>query len=140
MHFSQLWAQHNEGRLLIPNIISIVVGSLSHFNMKAEMYLGAAFLAVGVFALIATMQGLTRRPWFVYAPAGVVMFTPVQWQSTLWGFEFTWFFILACLGSCVYVLCRFRSQWGLALAIALATMASVSSLQGLFLWPACGLL
>ena len=49
LHFSQLWAQQNEGRLLVPNIIAIVVGELSHFNLKVEMYLGAVLLAVGVF-------------------------------------------------------------------------------------------
>jgi hypothetical protein len=140
LHFSQLWAQHNEHRMLVPNLIAVVVGARSRFNVKVEMYLGAMCLAAFVVTVIAALRSAAPRRWSDYAPIVVVMFMPVQWENALWGFQFALFLVMALLGACMYSLCRFRSLWGLAAAIVFATAASFTCLQGLLVWPAAGLL
>jgi len=137
---SQLWSQHNENRMLIPNVIALLLVDLTHLNVKDEMYLGIALLVIGALSLIAAMTSLTKRRWLTYSPVLIVLLAPVQWESSLWGFEFAWFLVTACFGGAIFFICRSRSQVNLGLAMLLATVASFSSIQGLLVWPAIAIL
>jgi hypothetical protein len=140
LHFSQVWAQHNAHRILVPNVVGLVLGTVFHFDVKLEMYVGAFLLALAVAFIVGGHRSLTSRPLYQYSPLVALVFTPVQWQNTLWGFQVAWFLVLAAFAGAAYALCRFRSRLGLAIAIAFAVTASFSSLQGLFTWPALALL
>ena len=55
-----LWAQHNEHRILFPRLITLAVARFSHWNIRAEMAVSVV-LAVGIFALLAWQLSRTGR-------------------------------------------------------------------------------
>jgi hypothetical protein len=72
-----------------------------------------------------------------YPPDGANVLSFVQWQNTLWGFQFAWYLVLLAL-SAALVLCD-SPRWNwlvIAAAIGAALVGSYSSVQGLLIWPA----
>jgi hypothetical protein len=76
-------------------------------------------------------------PLFWYCPLTVLMFSWVQFENTLWGFQIAWYVVLICLVGTLAVLDRDELTGpALALAAVIAVIGSFSSLQGLLIWPA----
>ncbi len=74
LSLAQLWTQHNENRMLFPNLLMLGLDHLSHFDTKVEMYASVLMLIVAV-TLIAVLYRRTTSSspiWFV--PAGLVLF------------------------------------------------------------------
>ena len=133
-----LWAQHNENRMLFPNLLVVVQGYTTHLNLVVEMYLGAIMLFGATFFIIVTHRRRSVAiPWIAYCPVALLMLSFVQYGNTLWGFQMAWYLILLCLGISLFLLDRPTLTWiWLAGAVAAAIVGSFSSLQGLFIWPA----
>ncbi len=135
---SALWAQHNENRILFPNLVVLLLAEVTHFNVKTEEFLSGLTL-IGAMAVL--ILGHRRRsptmPWIFYLPVAIVMLSFVGYDNTLWGFQFAWYLVLLAL-SVVLVLCD-HPRWSrlvFVLAIAAGVVGSYSSLQGLLIWPA----
>ena len=66
-----LWAQHNENRILFPNLVVLLLPEVTHFNVKTEEFLSGLTL-VGTTAVV--ILGHRRRspgtPWILYVPRG----------------------------------------------------------------------
>jgi hypothetical protein len=142
MHAGQLtlgmlWSQHQENRMLVPNLIQILLARATHFDMRAPMYLGAALLILTLVVLVAFYRGMGRWAYWAMVPVAVLLLSWVQVWNALFGFQMAWYLVLLCLA--VVIACLARPGYvPYALALAAALVASYSSLQGLFLWP-CGL-
>ena len=136
--FSALWSQHNENRILFPNLVVVLLAHTTHLNIVDEEYLSAAML-VGATALI-TLAHHRRSPstqWFAYIPLVLLMFSFVQDGDTLWGFQMAWYMVLLALAGCIYLLDRPNlTALVFAAAVFIAVVGSFSSLQGLLIWPA----
>jgi hypothetical protein len=50
--FPDLWAQHNEHRLLFPKIIMLVLARSTGWDIRYELALNL-LLAIGIFAILA---------------------------------------------------------------------------------------
>ena len=135
---SMLWAQHNENRMLIPNLIQVLLASATHFDTRAPMDLGAGLLVLSFTVLVAFYRGMGRCAYWAMVPAALLLFSWVQVWNALFGFQMAWYLVLLCLTVMVASVTH-PSRASYALAVAAALIASFSSLQGLFLWP-CGLL
>jgi hypothetical protein len=136
---SALWAQHNENRILFPNLVVLALRSTTHFNIKTECFLSGVLLT-GTTALIiaAHRRRSPSTALLFYLPAVLILFSFVQAQNTLWGFQMAWYMVLLAAGLTIFLIDRPTLSWpGLALAMAAAVTGSFSSLQGLFIWPAC---
>lgn len=134
--FSQIWDQHNENRMLIPNLFFLLLARGAHFNTKTGMFVGAFFLIIS-FALICTIyrKQSPKKIW-AFVPVSYLMFSLVQYENSLWGFQVAWYMILSCLLGMLACLDREgKSAWTFSMSILLATLASFSLFQGLFLWP-----
>lgn len=110
-HFTlaALWAQHNENRLLFPNLIVLAMSRLDAFNVSAEEYLSAVFLLAAVALIIgAHKRRAPERPWIVYCPVVILMLSVVQAQNTLWGFQLAWYMVLFTLAGVIFLLDRPR--------------------------------
>ena len=132
-----LWAQHNENRMLFPNMIALALGNITGVSDIAFMYLGAILLVAGVLLLIVgCRRDLLKYP-LAYLPAIFLFFSLAQYENTLWAFQFAWFLIVACI-CCVLVLLTPPQLrlWHLLVSVALGIVASYSSLAGLTIWPA----
>ncbi|EQD70080.1 hypothetical protein B1B_05187, partial [mine drainage metagenome] len=82
---SALWAQHNENRMLFPNLLMLGLDHFSHFNTKVEMY-GSAILLLGALALTGLLYGRTAGGsllWF--APAALLVLSWAQYAVSLQG-------------------------------------------------------
>jgi hypothetical protein len=133
--FSALWAQHNENRMLFPNLIFVELGILTHDDAKVTILLSAVLFVATYFLFLAMFRsylGLPLTPLSVLA-VGAVWFSLCDWQNALWGFQFAWYLILFLLIVMLYLLLVTTS--GFVLALLAAIIASFSSVQGLELWP-----
>ena len=134
---ASLWAQHTENRMFFPNILVVTLGDVTGFSDVAFMYLGAIFLVAGVLCLaIACRQDLLAHP-LAYLPATFLFFSLCQYENILWGFQFAWFLIVACICAVLALLSgpRVRMQ-GWLRAVAIGIVASYSSFAGLTIWAA----
>ena len=132
-----LWAQHNENRMLFPNLIALILGNITGVSDIAFMYLGAILLVAGVLLLIVGCRGDLLKYPLAYVPAIFLFFSLAQYENTLWAFQFAWFLIVACICGVLVLLTPPRLRlWRLFVSIALGIVASYSSLAGLTIWPA----
>jgi hypothetical protein len=133
-----LWGQHNENRLLFPNLIVLAMSRLDAFNVSQEEYLSAVFLLAAVALIIAAhKRRAPERPWIVYCPVVILMVSVVQAQNTLWGFQLAWYMVLFTLAGVIFLLDRpALSTVGFVGAMILAVVGSYSSFQGLLIWVA----
>lgn len=133
-----LWAQHNENRILFPNLIVLALSRVTALNITVEEYVSTVFL----FAAVALIVLAHRRrspdsPWIAYCPVVILMLSIVQGGNTLWGFQLAWFLILTALAGVIFLLDDHAlSVAGFVAAIAVAVIGSFSSFQGLLIWVA----
>jgi hypothetical protein len=137
--FSALWAQHNENRILIPNLIVVASALVEHYNSKSIILLSAAsFVASFAILLPVFRRYLGRSLTPLHAlTLGLVWFSVEDTENSLWAFQFAWYLIVAFLLGMIYFLSAPRRHRNifLGLAVLTAAAASLSSLQGLILWP-----
>jgi hypothetical protein len=138
LNFHNLFAPHNEHRIVFPRLITLANASLFHWNRKLEMYAAAALLTFSAFIFFR----LARRHWkhasapLLFIPLAWTLLSWRQWENVLLGMGTV--FALATTGAvCTfYLLHRARRVdrflWG---AAAAAFIASFSSGGGLLLWP-----
>jgi hypothetical protein len=132
-----LWRQHNEHRIFFPNVIALLLGRATGFSEIGFIYLGAAFLIAAVLVLIVACRGDLLRHPLAYLPAIFIFFSLAQYENTLWGFQFSWFLIVACIAGALTLLTAPRlGPWRFFAAVAVGIIASYSSLQGLTIWAA----
>ena len=136
--WSSLWAQHNENRILFPNLIVVLLAHTTNFNIQIEEYLSAAMLVATTFLLIwAHKRRSPGTPWLYYCPVALLGCSVVQYENTLWGFQMAWYLVLLSLATAVVLIDRVRLTWLVMTgAIVAAVIGSFSSLQGLLIWPA----
>jgi hypothetical protein len=134
---STVWAQHTDNRILFPNLVVLLLAKTTQFDVVDEAFLSACLLVIATTLLIVGhRRRLTSTPWVFYLPVAIVMFSFVQNNNTLWGFQFAWYLVLLAL-SVALVLCDDpRWNWLIAAgAMVAAVIGSYSSVQGLLIWP-----
>jgi hypothetical protein len=134
---SSLWAQHNENRLLFPNILVLLQSDTTHFNIVFEEFLSGAMLvaATGLF-IGAHKRRSPSTPWLYYCPVVLVMLSFVQAGNTLWGFQLAWYLVILAFAATIFIIDRpTLTRIELLAAIVVAVVGSFSSLQGLLIWP-----
>ena len=137
LNLSALWALHYENRIFFPNLVVLLIGTTTHFNILVEEYASALLLILSTGLIVIAHRRRTGPiPLVWYVPVAVIMLCVVQHQNTLWGFQFAWYLVLFALAVTLAVLDRPElTWWFLGLAVAAAVVASFSSLQGLLVWP-----
>jgi hypothetical protein len=134
---SNLWASHGDHRILFPNLIVIALGQFTHLNVVSEEYLSGAMLVIATGLLVSThRRRAPSTPPISYTPLTLLLFSFVQYQNTLWGFQMAWYLITLALALALFLLDRpALTGWVFVAAIATTVVGSFSSLQGLLIWP-----
>ena len=132
-----IWTQHNEDRLLFPNLVVIVLAHTSHYNVRVEELLSGTMLVAATFLLIhAHKRRSPGIPWLYYCPVAILACSVVQYAATLWGFQMAWYLVLLALAVVVVLIDRDElTVLTLTLAIGAGVVGSFSSVQGLLVWP-----
>jgi hypothetical protein len=138
---ARLWVQLNEHRIFIPKVIILSLGSLTKWNTVVEMYVTQALLLTTLFVLFVVFEGSIHSKWMpvLFAPVAFLVFSLRQGATMLMGLLMQFVLVLTFAVLAFYflrVLGRNTSR-GLPFAAALAgaTLASLSSAQGLLVWP-----
>jgi hypothetical protein len=132
-----LWTQHNENRILVPNILVIILAHTTSFNVRAEEFLSGVFLVSATLLLVyAHKRRSPEVPWLSYCPVVILACSIVQFGATLWGFQLAWYVVLLSLALVIVFLDRDELRLStVAFAIIAGVAGSFSSLQGLLVWP-----
>jgi hypothetical protein len=136
LQLAALWAPHNENRMLVANFIGLLIDSATRMNERADMLVSGSLLLLALVAILAmATRTLRLRPlWLV--PVAFLVMGLVQWENILWAFQLAWMLVLFLCVSGLAAIEWWRGKWpGLAVPMALALLASYSSLQGLLIWP-----
>ena len=132
-----LWTQHNENRMLFPNLLMLGLDHLDHLNTRVEIFASCALLLVTVALLGLLYRRTTGANLLWFVPGAFVIFSWLQYAVALQGFAIALYMILFCLVlSLVSLTLAERHPWFLVVAIGAATVASYSSTQGLAVWAA----
>jgi hypothetical protein len=136
------WSPNNEHRMLVPKMEFAVLALLTHWNSKMMMIFQWVVMAIAGTLLFVEFRKIfpPSRPilWAcTVSTALAVFFSGVQHENWLWAFQFAFFFIQTCVIVSVFSVSRSTGPFWLRTVIAmlLAVAASVSSAQGLLIWP-----
>jgi hypothetical protein len=136
--FARLWEPHNEHRILIPNLMMLGLDALGGWTPVREQLISLALLALtqlGIWLLICRTVPAARRG-VCFLASTVLLLGLAQYENLDWGFQMAWFLCDLAAVAVVVLLTRPRgAARDLALAAVIATVASLSSSQGLLAWP-----
>lgn len=94
---SDLWRQHNEHRIVFPRLAMLALAWPTRWDVRAEMTLSLclALASLGLLCLLLRRTFVDRLPaWAVIGIATVtaaVVFSPMQYENWLWGFQISWY-------------------------------------------------
>jgi hypothetical protein len=140
--FQNFFSQHNEHRLLFPKLIFTILAFSSHWSIKLEFYsnIFLAILLVLAIQKIAFDQTFEHDRTFHLTSifTSLLVFSLVQVENWLWGFQLSWFLINLCLAIALLSLVnQTQPIWKkLFIAAVFCAIASFSSAHGLFTWLA----
>jgi len=138
--FAGLFAEHNGHRILIPRLIFLGLIELTHGNTKAEMFFSlflCGLTSVGLYLLLRrTVPGSTTKHLALWAFLNLFLFSPIQAENWLWGFQLQIFLANLCLvGAIVCVTSGANLFVRLAGALAFGVAGTFSFGNGLLIWP-----
>lgn len=134
---TELWAQHNEDRVLFPNIVELILASFTRYNVTAELLTSAGCQVLTFLGIAAIYVRRRLGPLWGLVPVSALLFSLVQSYNTLSGFALLWFLGLLALTTVAVALEALpKHRWALALAVLGAVVASYSGFQGLLVWLA----
>src|SRR5437764_9968376 len=136
--FADFFAQHNEHRILFPRLIFFGLGRLTHWNVRAELFV-IWFLAL--VCLFNIWQMTRRSAWkdsfrsfLLLFSSSVLLFSPLNRENFLWGFQIGFLLPLACVTACMLVATYVRPPFNFVFTIMLCTVCTFSIASGLTSW------
>jgi hypothetical protein len=135
---ADFFAFHNEHRIFFPRLIIFGLAKLTHWNIRAELlviWVLACVCSLNLWrvALITGWTNVRNRKWLLLA-ANVILFTPLQWENLLWGFQIGFFLPLACLTACLWTGPSLRRPWCFVVTLVLCLVITFSVASGFSSW------
>ena len=136
LQLAALWAQHNENRMLIPNLLTLLIDSATRMNERADMLVSGCLLVLALVVILVLARRTLRLGPLLLVPVAFLVMGLVQWENILWAFQLAWTLVLLLGVASLAAIEWGRDRWsGWALAVTFGVLASYSSLQGLLVWP-----
>ena len=134
--FADFFAQHNEHRILFPRLISFGLGRLTHWNVRAELFVIWFLALVCLFNIwqLTWRSGRKDSSFWLLFSASVLLFSPLNRDNFLWGFQIGFLLPLACVTACIWVATYVRHPFNFVFAIVLCTICTFSIASGLTSW------
>ena len=138
----QIWNFHNEHRLLVPELIMLLVGKVTHWNILVELWINL-LLGIGIFAVLSRQLrrsiggGVGARRFSPALPLlSLIVFSPSQWGNWSWGWQIQIFLAMLMVAAAILLLSQKpRRPATFAGAVACALVAPFSFANGLLLFP-----
>ncbi|WP_208340873.1 hypothetical protein [Aetokthonos hydrillicola] len=139
--FGDFFAQNNEHRLFFPKIIFIILAFTSSWDTTREMYFSIFLVIVSFCAIYRIASDNPNQDKILFHLFNIttclLLFSLVQWENWLWGFQLAWFFINTCVILSIFFLVvpkKLLPILRLSISAILCFIASFSSAHGLFSW------
>ena len=137
LSLAALWHPIEGSRILAPELVVFGLLPAVHLDTRAEMLVGILLLIATAFALFAVWGEPGRWRWWWFLPAVPLVCSLVQLPTLLLGFRFGDALALAGVAAALAMLNRDQLELGAFLfAVLGAGIATCSSFEGLFVWPA----
>jgi hypothetical protein len=129
---------HNEHRILFPRLLTFALAHLTHWNVRAELLANWLLLCLCSLNLwrVAQITGWrdsTARHWLLLG-ANVLLFSSLQFENLLWGFQLGFFVPLATTTACLWVAPSFRRPFDFLATMLLCFMSNFSIASGFACW------
>lgn len=139
LSLGDLGVQHNEHRPFFPRLLMLVLARLTHWNVGAELTasIACATLTFGIlFALaLRTRPAASARPWWMLPLLSWFVFSWVQMENWVWGWQVAVFMSVLAVAAGVALLApNPYDPRRVAGAAALGVVASWSFANGLVYW------
>jgi hypothetical protein len=107
--FNDFWALHSNHRIVFPKIIIAVLAFASRWNINYQLCLSIGLAAITFLATykLSSMQvkNVGDDLWHLAnILTCILVFSVVQHENWLWGFQLAWFFVNLCFVAAVYAL------------------------------------
>jgi len=137
--FADLFAQVNEYRQFFPNLIFVMLGWLTRWDVRYEMlltFLTACLISLNVYRLAErTISGDRIPRLFLLLIANLIIFSPAQYQNWLQGQQLVYYVPIACVTTCLLVA---GSGWKLetkfGVCAVLSVISTFSCANGILCW------
>jgi hypothetical protein len=139
LSFSELWAQHNDHRMLFGNLIALGLARLGGWSQVRECLASVAITVVGQLFLFLLLRATfpSRIAPVLLVIDSLLLFSLTQDENWLWGFQTVWFLVNSCVFATLWFLSQTPLRLGsFAFATVFAIVGSFSSLFGLDVWLA----
>ncbi|MBD1883056.1 hypothetical protein [Microcoleus vaginatus] len=142
--FNDFWALHSNHRILFPKIIIAVLAFASRWNINYQLCLSIGLAAITFIAMykLSSMpvKNIADDLWHLAnILTCILVFSLVQHENWLWGFQLAWFFVNLCFVTAVYALVsphKLVPNIRISIAAVFCFVASFSLAQGLLSWLA----
>ncbi len=136
-------AFQNEHRMVIPRVIMLLVGAVTHWNTKVIVYISALLLCVAYCVIVRQTAGKKIADFKYYDVLyvliiGFCLFSCCQYENVLWSFQLAWILIEFCavMGLAAFSLyVKTGAKKYMYSVLLFGVIASFSSLHGLIIWP-----
>lgn len=141
--FSDFFAQHNEHRLLFPRLVMFALAWATHWNTYYEVTFSLVLAVISfVFLYKILARTFTNNMLRLGATMAVslVLFSPMQWENWLWGWQIQWYLNITGLIIAVWALTTWQHKSVLRrvlVAAAAAIVSTYSLASGMFVWLVC---
>jgi hypothetical protein len=142
--FNDFWALHSNHRIVFPKIIIAVLAFVSQWNINYPLCfsIGLAILTFIAIYKLSSMQvkNVGDDLWHLAnILTCILIFSLVQHENWLWGFQLAWFLVNLCFVAAVYALSsnqKILPNIRISIATVFCFIASFSMAQGLLSWLA----
>ena len=139
LRIGDLWAQHNEHRLVLPRLAMLALARASAWDVRVTMAASIviALVTLGVLGLVIDRSlrpsAPALRPW-VFLSGSLMTFSMVTWENWLWGWQVQVFMSALAATVVAWALATYGPRWpGPPLALAAAIGGALSFASGLVL-------
>jgi uncharacterized membrane protein len=139
LSFNDFWMQHNEHRILFPNIVLYVLAQITHWDPYYEVVISLIF-ALATTALVVLMLRLTFSGRKYTLPILTILATwlvlsPIQSDNWIWGWQAEWFMSVLGVVGAIFFLTKPKLGTKTLIAAAIAaTLATYSLGNGSVVW------
>lgn len=143
LNFNDLWALHGNHRILSLRLIFLGLAFTSGWNIYWELYfsIGVSIATLIIFYRLSLLSQKNHyHTWFYLSNllTSIFLFSLVQRENWLWGFQIAWFLINLCLAIALLTFSTERLNFQIQVTIAAisCTIATFSVAHGLLAWIA----
>ena len=136
--FGDFFAFHNEHRIFFPRLLTFALALVTHWNVRAELlmiWLLACVCSLNLWrvAQVTGWRNSHTRHWLLLG-ANVLLFSPMQWENLLWGFQIGFFLPLATMTACLWVAPSLRRPFDFLATMFLCLVSTFSIASGFASW------